>query len=67
MTVNGLVVPAVNVKVAGVIAVTASGGGTTLITAEAVELPSAAVMPACPSASVITGTATAVWPAGTTT
>src|SRR6266705_5918736 len=67
LTVKLLVAPTFMVKLAGSSAVTATGGATTLTTAEAVVPFKLAVMPAWPSASVPTATGAVVWPASTVT
>src|SRR5712691_8777835 len=67
LTVKLLVAPTFMEKVAGSSAVTATGGATTLTTAEAVVPFKLAVMPAWPSASVPTATGAVVCPANTVT
>src|SRR5260221_14341626 len=67
LTVKLLVAPTFMVKLAGSSAVTATGGATTLTTAEAVVPFKLAVMPAWPSASVPTTTGAVVCPASTVT
>src|SRR5258706_10567488 len=66
-TVKLLVAPTFMVKLAGSSAVTATGGATTLTTAEAVVPFKLAVMPAWPSASVPTTIGAEVCPASTVT
>jgi hypothetical protein len=67
VTVKLLVAPTFIERVAGCSAVMATAGATTLMIAEA-EVPfRAAVTPACPNASVETGTSAVVCPAGTVT
>src|SRR5438309_6843631 len=67
LTVKLPVAPTFIVNVAGSSAVTATGGATTLTTAEAVVPFKLAVMPAWPSASVPTATGAVVCPASTVT
>src|SRR5437879_5896898 len=67
LTVKLLVAPTFIANVAGSSAVTATGGATTLTTAEAVVPFKLAVMPAWPSASVPTATGAVVCPASTVT